>query len=330
MEKKMKPLVSVIVPCYNSEKYIERCIISILNQTYNNIEIIIIDDGSTDSSLDIIKRLSNNYDNIKYIHQSNSGVSAARNKGLSNANGDYITFVDSDDTILPEMYETLMELIVSHKADISHCSYQRIKGNNIKKLGGTNLVEVYDSKTALAYLLKGEKFSPSICNKLYSKKCISNIRLNTEISINEDYLFNYFLFCNSKKIVYIDKCFYEYHNETVSSVTRINQIKRANDVLKTREIINETINQESDLKKQAELNVFKSQILLYRTYLYNKNNCTRNDLKQIRKTIVNSINELQINEKKTLLSALIIKYIPFLYKPIYNLYNKIREPNWDI
>ena len=99
----MKSLISVIVPCFNAEKYIERCLDSILKQTYRNIEVIVVDDGSTDDSAARIKEISKLDNRVKYVYQKNAGVSAARNRGLDEAKGDKITFVDSDDTISPEM-----------------------------------------------------------------------------------------------------------------------------------------------------------------------------------------------------------------------------------
>ena len=120
-------LISVIVPVYNTEKYIEKCVMSILNQTYKNLEIILIDDGSTDNSPQICDSLAKKDNRITVIHQPNGGVSSARNIGLDNTHGDYITFVDSDDYIEPNMIEFLSENIGD--TNIAMCGYTSVDEN---------------------------------------------------------------------------------------------------------------------------------------------------------------------------------------------------------
>ena len=113
--------VSVIVAAYNIEKYIARCLDSILNQTYKNLEIIVVNDGSSDNTGEIIDKYSEKDIRIKVIHKENSGVSSARNKGLDMSTGDYIGFVDGDDTLETDMYELLVSNAIKNNADISHC-----------------------------------------------------------------------------------------------------------------------------------------------------------------------------------------------------------------
>ena len=120
-------LISVIVPVYNTEKYLEKCVMSILNQTYKNLEIILIDDGSTDNSPQICDSLAEKDNRITVIHQPNGGVSSARNTGLDNTHGDYIMFVDSDDYIAPNMIEFLSENIGD--TDIAMCGYNSVDEN---------------------------------------------------------------------------------------------------------------------------------------------------------------------------------------------------------
>ncbi len=115
--------ISIVVPIYNAEKYLDRCIQSILNQSYKDLEIILIDDGSTDSSNKICNNYQKRDNRIKFISQKNEGVSAARNRGISEATGEFIGFVDSDDYIQPNMYETLYGLINKYNCDISICGY---------------------------------------------------------------------------------------------------------------------------------------------------------------------------------------------------------------
>ena len=119
----MEPLISVIVPIYNAEQYIDRCIKSILKQTYSNLEVLLIDDGSSDGSSSICKQYELSDNRVHYYHQHNSGVSAARNKGLDIAKGEYIGFCDADDWIESDMYEVLYSMINSSQSDIAICSF---------------------------------------------------------------------------------------------------------------------------------------------------------------------------------------------------------------
>ena len=129
-----KKLISVIVPVYNSEKYVNRCIDSILNQTYENLEVILIDDGSSDGSLKICESWAEKDNRIKILKQKNSGVSSARNLGIENASGDYVAFVDNDDWLRPEMYETMLSLAEKEKSDVTVCKFINVdeKYNRIK------------------------------------------------------------------------------------------------------------------------------------------------------------------------------------------------------
>ena len=120
---KNEPLISIIVPVYNVEKYLSKCIDSIINQTYKNIEIILIDDGSTDSSGAICDKYALVDSRIHVLHIENSGVSNARNVGLNHATGDYIGFVDSDDYIEPNMYELLLEELIADDVDVVQCNH---------------------------------------------------------------------------------------------------------------------------------------------------------------------------------------------------------------
>ena len=119
-------LISVIVPVYNTEKYVAKCLESILGNTYTNIEVLCVDDGSTDDSLKVIESFSQKDNRVKVISQKNSGVSAARNNGIMQANGEYIAFVDSDDIVSKYYFESLYELAKKEVADIVFCSYKKV------------------------------------------------------------------------------------------------------------------------------------------------------------------------------------------------------------
>ena len=162
--------ISVIVPIYNTEKYLARCIESILCQTYTNLEIILVDDGSTDKSGDICDFYARKDNRVKVVHKENGGAAAARNFALNMVTGQYIGFVDSDDTVEKDFFELLYDLICQYDADISMVAYREIEmGEKIAKLKDKSLI-VMNQKQAVKELLFDRKIQNYVWNKLYKRK----------------------------------------------------------------------------------------------------------------------------------------------------------------
>ena len=145
----MEEKISVIIPVYNVEKYISRCLDSILNQSYKNVEIIIINDGSTDKSGLICDEYSKRYDNIRVFHKENGGVSSARNLGITVAKGEYITFADPDDFLNKDMYKILYDNAKNNNSDITICSVNEIRENVIATEDNTGKINKYSKKDAI-------------------------------------------------------------------------------------------------------------------------------------------------------------------------------------
>ena len=187
-------LVSIIIPIYNAEEYIEECIKSIITQTYKNIEIILINDGSRDNSINICKEYLKKDKRIIIINQLNKGVSTARNSGITIAKGEYITFIDADDTIEKEHINHLVNTIKKTKTDLSICGIQRTykKEKNIS----TNILTetiILDKKNTYKEMLLNQDISGYVWNKLYKKEILNQMKqnyFNESISIAEDYEFN--------------------------------------------------------------------------------------------------------------------------------------------
>lgn len=219
--------ISVIVPVFNLEQYIGRCLDSLLAQTYMNIEIIIIDDGSCDGSPQIIAKYEKEHSNIKVIKQKNRGVTAARIAGVKAATGDYIGFVDGDDYIDADMYELLMNNMHQYHAEISHCGYQmEFSDGRIKAFYNTGEVIVQDNTQGLIDLISGARVEPGLWNKLYKKKLFENFRQDESIRINEDLLMNYYLFKKAQNSVFCDVCKYHYIiRENSASRQKLNRNK---------------------------------------------------------------------------------------------------------
>ncbi|MDR2623947.1 MAG: glycosyltransferase [Methanobrevibacter sp.] len=219
-------VISIIVPVYNVEKYLKRCIDSILNQTFKDFELILVNDGSTDDSGKICDDYKEKDNRIKVIHKKNGGLSSARNAGIDVAQGGYYGFVDSDDYISYDMYECLYKLIYCNDADIAICSIYhcysngqgRIKKN--KSYSETNpKTYTFDKQEALKIVLQGKIFSMNVINRLYKRDLFKNIRFPEEIKFAEDVPFSFNIFKNVKKVVFYSSPKYFYMHRSLSLTT---------------------------------------------------------------------------------------------------------------
>ncbi len=239
----MNELISIIVPVYNVKPYLYRCVDSIIKQTYKNIEILLIDDGSTDGSSELCDKLSDIDSRIKVIHKKNGGLSSARNRGLLEMNGKYVGFVDSDDYIREDMYSVLYHTMINHDADIVKSDFQYFSDKNLNiqdKRVGNGQVSVFDLSSALDDFIY-TPFSPlknmksTVWDGLYSRclfledSCeINKLKLSfPEGKINEDtYIFPDLLIA-SKRTVHISESFYFYYirnNSIIHSPVSIQEI----------------------------------------------------------------------------------------------------------
>ena len=186
----MSNRISIIVPIYNSSKTLDRCIKSIINQSYRNIEILLIDDGSTDESASICKKYEKKDNRIKYIYKDNSGVGETRNYGIKIATGNYIGFVDSDDEVLPQMYEKLINANIDKKYDIIGCSnYDTDENTGINIKRTLELKEGLQEKERIIcdVLYQTKNAWGAVWNKIFKKEVFNNIKFPKNQNI-EDYL----------------------------------------------------------------------------------------------------------------------------------------------
>jgi glycosyltransferase involved in cell wall biosynthesis len=214
------PEVSIIVCIYNAEKYLSRCIDSIIAQTFTHFECILIDDGSTDNSLSICERYRQSDDRIIVIHQENSGVSAARNKGIEVARGKYIYFVDSDDYIQQNMYEKLVAAINDSDTDVVCCGY-----NENKKpyaLCNEDFIFSNTSTLEIVHYLEMRQAFGIVWNKLYKKNILDTYLIRSPVSIKfgDDMLFNMEYFQHIKSAFISSNCFYNYLHDNKNAVTK--------------------------------------------------------------------------------------------------------------
>ena len=225
-------MISIIIPVYNVSQYLNECIQSVINQSYQNFECILIDDGSSDGSEIICDQWTQHDNRIRVIHQPNQGVSKARNKGIAEAQGEYIAFIDSDDWIDSNYLNTLLRPIEESNVDLVVCGLQQHYSNetfkNYSYKTGIIHIERQDTKAFTDINKKFLLFGPVI--KLYKRTIIQthNIHFPPEYTYGEDLLFNYNYLEYVKAIYIIDQCLYHYRiigNGTLSSIKRINQFE---------------------------------------------------------------------------------------------------------
>ena len=204
MEKK----VSIIVPVYNVSLYLDRCLTSLINQTYRNIEILAIDDDSTDNSLEILYRYQELDKRIKVFHKKNGGAASARNLGLEKYRGDYVSFVDSDDYVDSNYIEQLVKILEQHDADISVCSFYNVNQDYITINDYHCEVCVYNEIDFLKKFLD-DWTCGLIWNKLFKTHVIKGVRFKEGHKIDDEF-FTYHLVMNSHKIVLFNKALYHY------------------------------------------------------------------------------------------------------------------------
>lgn len=215
----MYPLISVIVPVYNVEKYLKQCLDSIINQTYKNLQIILIDDGSSDKSGIICDDYQQKDNRIEVIHKTNSGVAAARNQGVLMAKGDYIAFVDSDDFIEKDMYEILLATMDNDKIDMAVSTINRIERNGKNRVQ-SKLFEkdrILDKFEFMEIFIKNE--SDYLVNKLYKKNILKDV-IFPDGKYFEDLVTMLQLITNSEKISYVNKPLYNYR-KNAESITAV-------------------------------------------------------------------------------------------------------------
>jgi glycosyltransferase involved in cell wall biosynthesis len=220
--------ISIIVPVYNVEKYLSACIESIINQTYQNLEIILVDDGATDNSSQICDAYALKDSRIKVLHEKNAGSAEARNKGLQEATGDFIAFVDSDDLISAGFYQRLLNVLVENNADIVECGYYTfVCAPELTKISRSEkdvAPEIYETEKALELLMK-ENLKQVVWNKIYRKEVLAEIKFPTGKFIDDEY-WTYKVFGNSRKTVKIYDVMYFYRQVKGSIMGRAYSVKR--------------------------------------------------------------------------------------------------------
>ena len=212
----MKCLISIIVPVYNTEKYLHRCIDSILAQTYQDFELLLIDDGSKDSSGAICDEYAAKDARVRVFHKENGGVSSARNVGLDNARGEWITFVDADDWVDDCWLQSINSEVYSHSdTDIIRYGYHCYNEEGVYlESVRAECTMIADNPEQFIVYSESNKYYEMVWNSAFRTTLVSNIRFRTDIQWSEDYLFMYECFACARKMLILDCALYHYRNRT--------------------------------------------------------------------------------------------------------------------
>lgn len=325
----MADLISVIVPVYNVAGELPRCLDSILAQRFPHIEIIAVDDGSPDRSGEILDEYAKKYPNIRVIHKENGGVTSARLRGVAEACGEWIGFVDGDDEIEPDMYERLLHNALTHDADISHCGYQMcFDDGRVHYFHNTGLFTQQDKITALRELLSGAIIEPGLGNKLFHKNLFHRLlqgeAVDPSIRINEDLLMNFLLFSAAENTVFEDWCPYHYIvRSTSASRAKLNSHK-IYDPIRVKEIIRQAAPRE--IRVDAQRAYLNTCINTYHALMFAGAEY-QDDLRKVKHLLKQETGDFSLLGKKRAMMAWLITCASSLYKPIYGSYCRYFQKN---
>lgn len=315
--------ITIIVPVYNTEQYLSKSLDSIVNQTYSNLEIIVIDDGSTDNSGIICDEYSKKDSRIKVIHQQNKGLSAVRNVGINASEGEYITFVDSDDIVSSEFIKLLYTTLKKYDTDISMCGYKRIYEHSLISENETYTDGVFTTEQALRNIISDKGFCGFTWNKLYTSKLLKNnenIRFDSNISNIEDLVFNVQIFDKVDNISYTTRILYGYYMRQNSLAKTINE--KTIKSLCAREIIDQ-IYDNRNIPDARSWHVYTiANILSF-------GNCkaVSNNFKLLKKMLFDNkkyfISKIHSKKEKIIFYTILIN--PYIFSKFYGVCRKLRK-----
>lgn len=321
----MKTLITIVVPVYNVEKYLNKCVESIVNQTYENLEIILVDDGSPDNCPQMCDEWAKKDCRIKVVHKKNGGLSSARNAGIDAMTGDYVLFIDSDDYIELNMAEIMYTNIIKDNYDVCVCNNSHTDKNyNIISTTGFKGTVLKGDEIIQSFLKTTVFDSSSTCNKMYKYSVLEkyNLRFDETIKWGEDYPFNYYYFRVIDKMISIDDVLYHYLMEREGSITD----NVTSGSVSRWQFVRMSMLEEKDNKVNYKiaLSKYASELMCTLRELLNSGN--KELINQHFAEITDEIKEyykefmtLSDLNKKIRLSLKIINFSPIIFKVLYNI-----------
>lgn len=334
-------LISVIVPIYKVEKYLNKCLKSITNQTYKNLEIILVNDGSPDNCPQMCEEWAKKDSRIKVVHKENGGISSARNLGIKNSSGGYIAFVDSDDYVDITMFEKLLKSITDNNSDVAICGYfnayengdyVEILESNLSNLSKSNLLNFYivSNSKKVDNKIVNDGISPSVWRMLYSKKVIENIWFEEDVKYGEDLLFNGQVFSKDIKISAVLESLY-YYVQRAGSAVRLH----TNDMIQTKfNYAKKKIKLVQFIKDKEKAEAFKFSIykMIYWDFIKFKTiKAYKEFYKNLKEMNVNkkeyykSFQKMIVNKKEKFWNFLIHKNKIHIMRFIYDIKQKLQN-----
>ena len=340
-------LISVILPVYNCERWVGRCIKSILNQTYKNIQLIIVNDGSTDNTLEICKTYEN--DKVVIINKENSGVSETRNVGLEKAEGKYVFFIDADDYIKNDCIENMYKKISEYSADVVKCDYQQFYDEGIMKQQKLfSKIFLYDmenidlKKQLLNDMIESYKYN-NVWGQLILTEKAKKIKFDKNLAMGEDFLYNYELYNICNKILVIpDEYYYYYFNKSGMNFNEnISKIKRK--IEDTIYFYKKILNNHYGIDENKILENFIKELVLHIVMIANNEQITKSEKKQYLKKILQDdifekidkkikIQDIQFQSRRyRFVGKYIIRkeykklyeYLQYIYRPLKKIKMKV-------
>ena len=318
-------LISVVVPAYNCAPFLPRCLDSLLNQTYPNLEIIVVNDGSNDNTKEVLDGYASRHANVTAIHQTNAGECAARISGVAAAKGSWIGFMDADDEIEPQMYEMLFANACAYGADISHCGYKVIfPDGRVDYQHNSGQIKVQDTRTGLRDLLEEKIMEMSVCSKLFKRTLFDGIRewMDFSIVINGDMLMNYYLFSRAEKSVLEDVCPYHYLIRYGSLSRRHLNRNLIYDPIRVRQYILDHC--EPEMKADARRALARMCLVSYRRILAEPDRKEyAEDIEKVRELIRQQLQSAPLLPKRNAMLVRLISGAPWVFDILYPLYERM-------
>lgn len=323
------PLISVVIPVYKVEAYISECIDSVLEQTYHNLEIILVNDGSPDSCPQICDEYAKQDSRIKVIHKENGGLSDARNAGLEIATGKWVSFIDSDDWIEPEFISTLLDTAKSNDADISVCAYTKVyEGGSSVKISADEDLKVMSSTQAMQDLFTYKKYGGVMTwNKLYKTKIFIDNKIKFPVGkIHEDNFTTYKTYYYANKIAYIDTPLVNYRQRDDSIMGQSFDARRLHSIEASHEAVDFVKNNKIPLTQEVQFAVMSSYMQTIRS-LQESNN--KSEYRDLQKSLLKKLSDLKpILSNNPYLRAkdrfrLRLASTPALYTTLVSIYQKV-------
>lgn len=309
-----KPLVSVIVPVYNMEKYLEECVTSILNQTYPEFELILVDDGSLDSSGAMVDAWGQKENRVVVIHERNKGLSGARNTGIDKAQGEYLVFVDSDDYVAPDYIEVLLQTALAADADMAMCGVYALFQDDCCKASSMPMqARIYTPQTYMERFYVNTGFFSVVWNKIYKKRLFDTVRF-FEGRLNEDTIIMPRLIAQVNQVAYVPEPLYFYRQRKGSIMHTAQRKSGIQNLLQ----IYEDLIQQHEEKNEEHLCRLAQKVYMNKSFEH-FSELERSERPEIRKKQKEYCNRLLTYSKISVLvkaKLLLFTYFPGLYEKI--------------